>query len=364
MTSARKALLLAVTGAVLLGLSTSAAALSQNATQSSEVNVSVTSEVAVDLHPQSLEYEATDVGALNTTTDRGFDQLTLENVGSEYIDNIWVNATTPSSDPFGTGNANNYDAGNFLVLKPNNASGKLVGNSDVYNFVNRVEFGTYTQAEIPSYINAPADGSYVDANGDALSGVQNITVGRFRIGDEEYFWAIPLGNSDPGTAQCDGGGLNTLYVAKEPHTASDTVPVDFTDGNGFPAISGTDYETYNITETGEVSGGGVTETQLELTADGSNQRNYGLITSCPAGASELTRTRYNIEAGGASDLSTEEGATDYLLDTSVDGEMLQPGEFVEFDVGIEVPRGVPEGSVTSGKLTVSVTADSTATTDP
>lgn len=371
--------LLGFVAVITVGLAMNVGAVSENDTESSDVNVTIASTVAVDLHPEQLTYPQATVGSQVTSTDRSFTSVDIENVGSEYIDQIWVETTQPGSEPFGTGLPGNYDAGNFFQIKPNNASGKLKGDSDAYHFVNRIEYATYNDSLVPSYINAPSSGTYESTTGSASA--NDVAVGRFRVGDEEYFFAIPVSG---GSGSCDGtGGHNTLLVAKQPHTETSTTPIDFTDGTGYPGIEGKDYIKYNITEltdTGEGFGltdsgpadygaNGVTIRRNFGTAQEVN-RTYDALVKCDTNGEsglQLTdvprviRTRYNVEEGGASDLTDDSnGPMTFLMSTITPSEMLLPGEAVTLDTAIEVPRGVSQGQMTEGTFTVYVTADTSA----
>ncbi|MFB6245369.1 MAG: hypothetical protein ABEJ03_03400 [Candidatus Nanohaloarchaea archaeon] len=383
----RKKLSIAVLAIATMGMvSSSAAQITTDAQNETDVNVSIDSTVAVDLHPREIDYTDLSVGTHpldpENVTDEGYSAVDLENTGSEYIDRIWIDSTKTPGFPWGTGDEANYNAGNFLMVSPSNQSGLLQGSTDEYNYVNRVEYGTYNDTEKPSYINAPDDGTYETTTG--TTSANDVATGRFRMGSQEYWWAIPMQSSD----QCDGSGtFSTLLVQKQPHNSTSTASVDFTDdASGFDDIPGRDYELYNITSLGSTNYG-ITETgptdgeagvTLEAYRNGQEtNRTYDVLTKCDTDSTsgvsatdsiEVIRTRYNVRATGANNLATATGtsgsgapATQFLLNTDTDSEMLKPGAFVTFDIAMEVPRGVPEGIVNQGTLSVLVRADESAT---
>ncbi len=352
-----------LTVAVLMFSST---AVAQDATENSTVNVTVTSEIAIDVHPENLNFPSASVGSQVTTSDRGFTAIEVENIGSEYIDKIWLNATKPSDDPFGTGIPDNYDAANFLQVRPNNQSGLLTGDSDDFHYVNRVEFGSTT--DYPSYIDV--DGQFNSANPD------DVIVGRLRLADEEYFYAIPVGSD--GT--CDGtstdfdGGSGIIRIGNTSHTSDRLGTVDFDDtADVQSSIDWTEYSInelsssdYGITGAGPDTPNGVNLWKDKGTASEVN-RTYDLLTICDTSKSaastpHVVRTRYNPEAGGADDLTTANSqAAQYILNAGVTtSNMLTPGDGVTIDTAVEVPQGVSEGDVSQGTVTVLVTANTTA----
>lgn len=373
--------------ALAAGMTTSVAAAPDEGQQNADVNVTVASETAVDVHPQQLTYTQLTPGTVGDSADeaRSFGSVELENVGSTDIESAWVNATkTNSQDPFyGSSNPADFDSANFLQLKPTTTTGDLQGDSGNYTFVNRKEYGAFNDSLKPEYINAPDTGTYyVDQGKTTTASASDVAVGRIRMGEIEYFWAIPT-KSDV----CNGASTNTfnsMYIAKQPHNATDTVPVDFTaddadggsnpdgGGEGYDTIPGTDYHLYNITQLSSTNYGVLTVgtdgntngVSLKDTSEPGQIRVYDILTRCdtngdgtgsPTDAPSIVRTRYNVEATGANDLATNGNAprTQYLIN----GGTLQPSEAVNLDLRVMVPRGIPQGVVTEGVLRVVVSTN-------
>lgn len=332
--------------------------------EGSDINVGISSTTAIDVKPNSLDFSSIDVGGQvteETTGDNIFGSFTLENIGSEYIDRVWVEGSSVTQDPFGTGDPQNYDAGNFLQVKPNNATPSGVnGDDSVYHYVNRYEFSaswSNSTNEIPSYIRAAP--SETLSSGTAA----DTYVGRIRAGDEWYFYTI---TTDSSTDVCDGSAGAELRIGNTKHSSSAFGTVDFTS-------DGTDYSTYSIQETnGEY---GLSGSTVDLTFDVNGEsvtRSYDLLTRCDvSGTSQdphTIRTRYNVRAGDLEDITiSDSGTTDasgsqtqFLLSTGTASDMLLPGEQLVVDAAVEVPQGVPQGSVQSGTLTFHVTSDADA----
>lgn len=335
---------------VALAVMTGMAAAQTNTSEPSQVDVTVTSTSAIDVHPANLDYTTAEVGEQNTTSDRGFTAVDLENTGSENVTKIWADADTPSNDPFGTGGASEYNSGNFLEIKPN--SGVLSGDTSAYHAVNRVEFITNNTSEIPSWID-------VDGQFDS-TGVNDgdVFVGALRAGDEEYYFAIPTQSAGTCDGASGGSGEDILRLAQVPHTDTQIGTYDFTD-------SGTDWEQHPISTltssttgfgiTGDVNTSDGTASGVTIEVDGSN-RTYDLLTKCDVANPRVVRTRYNVDYDDG-DVQGDGQTTQYLFNAPSNPNELAPGDFVTMDVAIRIPRGVAQGAVSQGNLRVKVTTD-------
>ena len=169
-----------------------------------------------------------------------------------------------------------------------------------------------------------------------------------------------------------GSGDSILRVGNTPHSSDQFGTVDFTSqGN-------TDYTEYDITQTGGTYGiasnapGSDTGVRLSFTDSNGDTfyREYDVLTVCDtdkavADEPHIIRTRYNVQAGDATDLTAGDltgSRAQFLLDapSSTESSMLLPGEGITIDTAIEVPQGVPAGSVQEGELTFFVTSDDDA----
>lgn len=347
-----KAISALLVAALTVGMLSTGAA--QDATESANYSVTIDSTTAIDVQPTALNYSNIEVGSQTTqSSDAGYTAVELENIGSEYIDTAWINSTIPTSAPFGSGSAANYDAGNFIQIRPANDTGILQGDTDDFHHVNRIEYmESASSGDVPSYIQW--DGNY---NGNDPGAHY---VGRFRMGSEERFFVI----ADVNDNGCDGTDNDPIRVAEVSRSDTQRGTIDFTD-------SGSDYKEYNITTPGAGDYGvtdsgpsnsinGVVLRKDKGTANEVN-RTYDALTRCSpsSGSPHVIRTRYNIDAAGTSDMTSSGVASEYLINAANEDRALAPGQSVTLETAIEVPNGVAQGSVSEGTLRVLVTSDTT-----
>ncbi len=342
--------------------------------EGSNINVNISSTTQIDVKPNSLSFDNLDVGTQTTTENTGdnrFGSFSIENIGSEYIDLIWAQASRPASDPFGTGDPNAYNAGNFLQIRPADTTRGGVSGSSNYHYVNRYEYAnswTSSQGEIPSYIEA--------VPGETRSGgdPSDTFVGRIQAGDEWYFYTVVPAS---GESTCDDSGAD-LRIGNERHSSNLFGTSNFTAANQNDG-GATGYTQYDLESTnGEY---GLTQSSVSLDFDIDDDgttdttRSYDFLTVCDTSGNvdesepHVIRTRYNPQAGDIPDL-TQNATGDagdnsgtqvqFLLDAGDASENLVPGEHIQVDAAIEVPQGVPEGGVSTGQLTFYVTSDDDA----
>lgn len=321
-------LALAVVTAAMLFTVGSATAQPVDDFENSTVTVQVGNQIAVDISPATLSYTGILPGSQQFVTNNaeGFDAIEVENIGSQNITHVWLNASTPSSNPFGTGASTNYNAGNFIQIKPN---GDIPGVSTDSNFtfVNRKEFN---ESNSLSYI-------FTEPNEDWR-------YGRFRTGDQEFFWAV---NTTSGGA-CETTGTDNFRVGLTAHNESATGSNDFRTGSG-------EYTQYDLTAGSNVDGY-ATNVWINSSVQQTN-RLYDVVVDCNApgsGGTWAMRSRFNVNPAGE-DLSAAGGAATYVLDgTSQPSDELQPGEHFQMNMSIQVPLGVAQGQVSNGFLRVLV----------
>lgn len=362
--------------------------ISANKTAKNNISVSVASNIMLDVKPDTLSYtKLTDygqdvrVGEQIVKSDNGFEAIEIENIGSENIDSIWLNASVPTTNPFGSNTASSYDAGNFLQVKPSNRTGLLTGDSGTYHFINRREYAwtsnlsgtsgshleaSVTDTDVPAYIHeedTTADGTWAGVyNTSSTSSFQAdfVEYGRYRAGDEWYVWAMPH-TSD---ALCDGSGQASFLLGQTEYNQSSTGTVDFTaDG---PDNGPVDYKIYDIQTNSDVTDYGyVQDVNISVNNDdtgGEEMLTYDVLTTC--GSSTETYqphvffNKYNVNALGDNDLTTGSSATKFIMPFSnTPTNQLPPGESVSVFTAIQVPFGVVNGKVDDGKLRVLITSD-------
>lgn len=308
----------------------------------SEVNVTVAQETAVDLDPRYLNYSATGLtpGSTETRDDSNVSALQIENVGSENITDVWMESSEPSSDPFGTGAASNYDAANFMQIYLNSTiisdefsslDGSLSDYRDKPVFINRRD---YAENRDLSYI-------FVDGE-DAWE------YGRFRAGEEEYFWAVE-------NTSTVGTDSPTFKVGATAHTQEQTGTTDFTS-------SGTDFVYDDTLSTTSSLPDNFGKANVEIPRQDGSDRNMTVIVQTDATTTEgvyTVRSRFNTQYEGPGGSNVEDISGDLgselLFDSSrTDGIDLAPGDSFQAGTQVKVPRGVPSDSVGLGTLTVHV----------
>lgn len=314
-------------------LITSGMALTEDDSENGTVSVGVSSTTAIDITPADLSYTSSGEGSQPApgdrvfTSDSGYEAVEVENIGSKNITKVWMNSSIPTSNPFGSGTQSGYNSGNWIQV---NATGEIdgVGGPDSgFTYVNRVD---YNETNDLSYIFTPDTGNW--------------RYGRFKGGNQEYFWAV---NASDGT-DCTGADTgDVLRVGDFAHNKSATGSNDFTGSEG-----SSDWTEYTLAD---IPGTNKGFTDVSITRPDGSTREYAVLTSCGSETYTL-RTRYNPTMGGADDLSIDSSVAGYLLNvTAGDSETndLQPGEHFRLETAVEVPFGVASsGSATTGVLRV------------
>lgn len=332
----------------------------------SEVSVTVSDQVAVDVRPTDLSFSGISPGTVTESSDDGFGSIEIENVGSQSVDQIWVGSENPQSDPFGSGVSEDYNSGNFVQVATETASdgydvssGISQSNEDMH-FARRHEFHedpvpTYIQTDLDDAADATGVGSTTVALTDG--DLEDVRVGRLRAGDVEFFYAV-YHNSDG----CDASTADSnaaLLVGETPHTPDQVGTSDFT------ASGPEDFSVYNIDSNDDpITIDGVDHAiveSIDLTIEdeetdqvsGTVTRGYDGFVHCNTAGNDVTdddqiiRSRYNPNIG---DSEVTGGEQSYVLQ----GEDLEPGSHFPIDINLETPLGVSEGGVTSGSITVFV----------
>ncbi len=267
------------------------------------VSVNVSQLTLVDINPSNLSWQNVPPGGIGDSTleVNNYSSVWIENIGSTNITYVWFNNTYPSSLPFGTGNSNAYDAGNFIVIS--NGTGS-------YQYINRVEY----------YEN---DSLYVSTNVQPPSYADGDIFGRFRNNSYEYFWEFDDANAT--AKNCSSGNF---YISTTPKTQSSTGDADLTDNTPIPLSNVGGYAVGNVT-----IGGSET-----------------YCVAIPSTCDYVMFHKWNADAPGTGTAYCN--MTGYFIDGSSDP--LVPGEVGKAKVKVYVPFGVPYGPVADGVLTVIV----------
>ena len=371
-----------------LGLMSTASAQVTN--QDSEVTINVSETVQLDARPSALAYgqEGTGIspGASQTVSDAGFEHIDIENIGSVPIEQIHAEATMHESNAFGDSGANDFDTGNFITMSTETANSSyningIRGPTNMH-YLNRVE---YAEGNPPEYLFLEESGPIDVGTTEEFTSLTDTDVGRFRVGEAEYFYVLYAGQSTTGT-----GDQWVLRIGETPHTPTQLGTVDFRnednvdgavdyheisssdatasgqtdvslitskslvsfdtgDSNGFTGQSLLDGSGVNSTALGEVTG--AEERQYNLYIDGAND--------------QIVRTSFNTalqspqtDGSGNPTYRTDEtnsGSQQAIFRSTTDGERLQPGQNFPINVGIQLPNGVDRTRVSPGTVSIIAT---------
>lgn len=326
--------------ATVIGMASTVSAADVNDTETTNVTVTVNAETALDVKPDDLQYGSANVGTLVNNSDRGFDAVKVENTGSEEIMQVWLETTKPSTNPFGQGSATAHDSANFLKVKPRDATPTaIVSDETDYHFITRAEF---FEDKMP-LIQTGSDWN--------SAGFGDFLTGRMRFGNDEFNYV--LAKKDAASA-CTGSNNPSakIRIADTPNTPSNLGTYDFSD-------SGSDYTEYNITTAGQTPYG-ITQSTVTLSMTDGDTEDYDILTACNNGNTaadfdeeHILLNRYDIQAGESDDLQTTDGsATEQIFRSSSTGNDLSPGSRFTLDVAVQVPRGVPAGTLSEGTMSI------------
>jgi len=289
-----------------------------NKTDKLDIFVTISNLTMVDINPANLTWGNIPPGTESNSTYAAAgnkEAIQIENIGSTNITNIWFNTSQPDVMPFGSGDINNYDPGNFIIIKRNTSSN--------WYFVDRKE---YNESEL-IYLSLPGGGG---------SGVAGMAHGRLRSADSEYFWVMNVS---------DGSCNDTrFWIGNDPHSQSQTGTVDFTACGDPLTGAGTAGDCRTGTFTPILGG---TYGVLNLSLDSSASENYTVITPgvCAGNNVSVRFWHWNKDAPGAT------GGSNSFQEYFHVGA-LTPGEHIIANVKIRVPYGTMAGTLPTGSLTV------------
>ncbi|UCG95909.1 MAG: hypothetical protein JSV92_02610 [archaeon] len=275
--------------------------------QSSEINVTVGSSMMIDLTPASFTWEggeAIDPGATGAVK-----QAQIENIGSVNITTLWFNVSQPTSNPYGTGTASNYESSNFLWIA------RETGN---YYAVDRLEFNE-TRSLI--YLKDP--------DGNSPPNSTKWAYGRFRNASQEWFWMF-----DKTGDTCVS---NDFYIGDVAHTQTTTGTVDFSGAgvNDLTANPASAFRYGSLTDSGD----GWCYADIIIGNQGG-----GLNYTIAVDNTTLDRVRW-------SHWNTDLPGSGTFVESFYSGT-LYPGNSTVANITIHLSYGVKEGALGSGELFV------------
>ena len=265
-------------------------------TDTFNVSITVDSVAAIDVNPNSTDFGTIAPGAASEEKS-----IQIENIGSLDITKIWANATMASSNPYGTGQASAYNAGDFVLITNDSSE------NQPFYYVNSIFFNESK----PPYVTAPSGWSEGWNSGYFI---RIRTVDFSNTGEGEEYFAF----TKKGTTNCTDG---TVYIGKNPHTKTQTGTIDFQSGD-FIQISSLTTTNNGLGAYGKISGFG---NKLD--------DHYIYVN---ASCDYIILYRWNRDLGGG----------DYLFQGT-----LKPGATLDWKVEARVPYGVAAGSIQEGMIT-------------
>jgi hypothetical protein len=377
------------TALAVVGLVSPAAA--QDGSDDAGVDVTVSEVTNVDINPTQLNYgtsstlEPRDFAA--SSDNRDFPGIQVENSGSNNITQLSIETSEPYDKPFGSGFSQEYDAGNFIKVRPqsgvtdidlqtpggdgtiggtepgDNSGGGINTDETGYHYPARIDFNATGKP-----LGEPQALTYIDVPDTSDKPYR---YGRFRDGEEEFFWAVQTeGGTDSDANICDNGPAK-LRVGNNPHTDSAIGTTDFTDDNS------NNFAEYDLTDDGEGSDVFGRAEEVELNTSEGNT-SYTVLSYCSGSGDSsaaddqtfLVRTRYDLNpfADVAGDTptgtngfpttttlnttATGVNGVEALIETDESGDPMHPGQSFTLFTAVEIPRGVASGSVGPGTLSI------------
>ena len=268
------------------------------------ISVNITQTISIDVSPNTVSWTALTIGETGTP-----EYFTVTNVGSVNITSLKANMTNDNSNPYGTGNPLNYNAGEFVLLNTT---------TDGFYYVNKVNWNE----SIPGEVTTPTD--FTEGADSGYFGIIR-TAWDNDVGQQYYFFT----NRTSDSGDCLTGTANVL-IGVEPKNVTSAGSVDFTDSGQYTSVS--------------ISSGGNGVDISSGYFDG-----YCLLVADDC--STVTLTKWNTDLDTNSNCTNDE----IFFDGSNPNE-LEPGSYTTLWLEPKIPNGVPDGDVSSGTLTVIASA--------
>ena len=356
--------------------------------QDSDISVNVSETVALDARPSALSYgdgsgdSGIEPGADVANSDDGFQHIDIENIGSVPIEQLHAEATMHNDQPFGDSTANDFDTGNFFTMSTDTAQNDYsidgVRGPTAMHYLNRVE---YAETNPPEYLFLEDGSDGIDVGTtEEFSSLSDTDVGRFRVGEAEYFYVLYQAAATTGTSD-----QWVLRVGETPHTPNQLGTVDFrnqdnVDGevdyheintsaassSGVTDVSLLTSKSFVTFDTGESSGfngqslldGNDINTTARDEVTNGQEREYNLYVD--GENDQILRTSFNTALSSPDGTTwtadeTNNGAQFAIFRSTTDDQRLQPGQNFPIDVGVQLPNGVDRNRISTGTVTILAT---------
>ncbi len=342
------------------------------------VSVEVASQTWIDIAPDHIRWYNVNPGADSTNftdEERGttnHEGIVIRNIGSTDIKTVWFNASYPSSLPYGTGTLGNYDTANFVLLSQADIDGNNSDQTDLvrYYYINKKE---YPEAE-RSYIDADTydivagrNIPYLQTMHPETSSDKNVTIGRLRDGENEYFWAL-LENDNSDCNRTAGSSEHpTFRIGLAPHNETYVGDIDLTAGCE-AGLTCEEITTWN----------GQGDDYYYGVLDLDSNRWKGAVVKLDIDCQGITFVTWNKDLAMDTITNPADNSANYWLanatsysgsnfpqgvdlgDDSRSTEVLAPGEYYTGWLKLRLPWGIPAGYLDTGTITVLVSTNSPA----
>jgi len=269
------------------------------------IDINITQQLSIDVSPNSVSWAGLNIGETGRP-----EYFTVTNVGSVNITSLRANITNDNTNPYGTGNPSNYNAGEFILMNSTSAG---------FYYVNKKNWNE----SVPGEVTPPND--WTEGANTGYFGIIR-TAWDNDVGQDYYFFT----NKTSSSGNCLTGTANVL-IGKYPKNVTSQGSVDFTDSS--------QYSTVSITAGGN---GANTPTGHDLAG-------YCLLVS--ADCSTVTLARWNTDLDTYSNCTNDQ----VFFDGNSPNE-LEPGSSTWFWLEPKIPNGVPDGDVSQGTLTIIASA--------
>ena len=270
------------------------------------ININITQTVSIDVSPNIVNWTGLNIGE---TGDPQY--LTVTNVGSVNITQLRANITNDATNPYGTGNPLNYDAGELILMNTTSAG---------FYYVNKMNWNE----TIPGDVTNPDD--FTEGDDSGHFGI--IRTAWDNDVAQEYYYFI---NRTDSTGDCLTGTAN-LLIGITPKNVSSTGSVDFS------GSAGTNFLSFSV----PAGGDGV---------DISSGYFSGYCALVSSNCRNVRLTRWNTDLDSNSNCTNDQ----IFYDGGSPNE-LQAGQSTWFWLEPKIPGGVPDGDVSQGTLTVIASA--------
>ncbi len=281
------------------------------------ITLNITAEVSIDVDPDTLFIQAS-VGETTGFYPQNGVGVRIINVGSLDIANIRANISMASSNPFGSGDPLNYNAGDYIQM---NAS-----TNETFRWINSIHWNETKPGNVVppiGWIEGHNTGYYIQV--------------RTASDDDEGVTYHAITNSSDGQNCSDDTGTNDPFIriSKLPKNVTDDPDYDLSDATNYTEVT----LSYTQNSAGTPYGAGKIDSHQDLGS-------YCILVSEDCASLILYHFGRDWDFSG----------TDCDADQYVFTGTLQPGQSTSTWYRAKVPFGVEQGRLGYGILWFTATA--------